>query len=99
MFWPYGHIGLEISLKLFAFLVAIILVLYFVKNRNIFLKLNYIRFLFLGIIATTLYFTTNDQLVDLYYGSDPHYAEAYKAYINDSSMDAKRPIREFKSRD
>ncbi|WP_452230091.1 hypothetical protein [Lacinutrix sp. MEBiC02404] len=98
MFWPYGHIGLEIGLKLFAFLVVIILVLYFVKNRNIFLKLNYIRFLFIGIIATALYFITNDQLVDLYYGSDPEYAEAYKAYINDSSMDAKRPTREFKSR-
>lgn len=95
MFWPYGQIGLELSLKLFAFLVAVILILYFAKNRNIFLKLNYIRFIIIGIIATTLYFATNDQIVDLYYGSDPEYAEEYKAYINDPSPDTKRPTREF----
>lgn len=98
MFWPYGQIGLELSLKLFAFLVAVILVLYFIKKRNIFLKLNYIRFLIIGIIAIALCFVTNNQLVDLYYGSDPEYAEEYKAYLNDPSPNAKRPTSEFNSR-
>ncbi len=99
MLWSYAQIALEISIKLFAILVVVLLGFHFVKNRSFFLKMNYIRFISIGIIGTTLCFVTNDQLIDLYYGSDPEYAEAYKAYINDSSPNAKYPTRAFQSKD
>ncbi|MGB1308757.1 MAG: GldL-related protein [Oceanihabitans sp.] len=97
MFWPYGQIGLEIVLKVFILLIAIILFEYFIKNRKLFLNLNYKRFIIIGLTSVFIYFITNDQLVDLYYGSDPVYAEEYKAYLNETTPNTKRPSKEFKS--
>jgi len=39
-----------------------------------------------------------DQLVDLYYGSDPEYAKEYKEYLHDDDPYRKPPSRAFNSR-
>jgi hypothetical protein len=96
-FWPYGHVNLGIGLLFLAFVVAIA-VLSFLLKRKLFLKNNYLRFILIGGLGLLVYSVNTDQLVDLYYGSDPEYAEEYKIYIKDDSPNAKRPTRAFKSR-
>lgn len=96
-FWPYGQVGLLQGLILFAAILLIVFVFY-LKNRKQFLKINYLRFIIIGVISITLFSISTDQLVDLYYGSDPEYAEEYKTYLNDESLNKKRPTRVFKSK-
>ena len=96
-FWPYGHIGLQQALILYIIILIVALVFYFFKRKQ-FLKDNYFRLILIGFIGLLIYSISTFQLVDIYYGSDPEYAKAYKAYLQDDSINAKRPTREFKSK-
>jgi hypothetical protein len=95
-FWPFADIGLSQSLMLFGVILGIVLIFHFI-NRKQFLKHNYIRFIIIGSVSLLLFSVSNDQLVDVYYGSDPDYAEEYKAYINDDSTNTKPLSRTFKN--
>lgn len=95
-FWPYGDIGLQQGLILLS-IIFVIAIAFYLNNRKQFLKLNYKRLTFIGIISILIYLISLDQLVDLYYGSDSKYAEEYKIYLKDESPDAQRPLREFNS--
>lgn len=96
-FWPYGHIGLQQMLLVYGIILIVALIFYFFKRKQ-FLKDNYFRFILIGFIGFLIYSISTFQLVDLYYGSDPEYAEEYKAYLKDDSPNAKRPSRAFKSK-
>ncbi|WP_034058555.1 hypothetical protein [Lacinutrix jangbogonensis] len=95
-FWPYGQVNLGIALSFLGFLLSIVILLFFIKRKQ-FLKENYLRFIIIGGFGLLIYSLSTDQLVELYYGSDPEYAEEYKTYIKDDSRNAKRPTKPFKS--
>ncbi len=89
-FWPYGQQGLQLSLVMLAIVVAVMFVFYFMGRKQ-FLKTNQVRLLIIGILSLSLYFTSSDNLVDLYYGDNPEYAKAFKDYLNNPSPNAERP--------
>jgi hypothetical protein len=79
-FWPYGQFGLQTSLILLAISVIIIIIFYFM-NRKQFLITNSIRLAIIGFLSLSIYLTSTDALVDLYYGDNPEYAKEYKEYL------------------
>ncbi|MEJ6791483.1 MAG: hypothetical protein QNK89_01755 [Lacinutrix sp.] len=95
-FWPYGHVNLGIGLVLLALLLITILIFY-LKGRRQFIRINFLRFIIIGGFGLLLYSLSTDQLVDLYYGSDSEFAKEYKIYLQDESPEAARPTRDFNS--
>ncbi|WP_044397640.1 hypothetical protein [Lacinutrix sp. Hel_I_90] len=95
-FWPFADMGLSQGLILFGIILGIVLIFHFI-NRKQFLRHNYIRFIIIGSVSLLIFSVSNEQLVNVYYGSDPDYAEEYKAYIKADSTNTKPLSRTFKN--
>ncbi len=84
MFWPNARNQLKIGLVLsLAALVWVGMVSF--KQFHRVAKLNLVRLVVFLTLSLSLALTSDDQLVDMYYGHDPEYAEIIKAQIKDSN--------------
>ncbi len=78
--WPYGQFGLQLMLPFLATAIVVIVVFY-IKNRRQFLKINIFRLVIISVLSLSLYLVSTDTLVDLYYGDNPEYVKEYKEYL------------------
>ncbi len=84
MFWP--NAGFQLKMGLVLSLGALVWVgIVSFKQFDRTAKLNLVRLVFFLALSIPLAFTSDDQLVEMYYGHDPEYAEIIKAQIKDSN--------------
>lgn len=85
-FWPYGQQGLQLSLIMLAVVIVVIAIFYFMGRKQ-FLKTNRVRLLIIGALSFTLYMTSSDSLVDLYYSDNPEYAKEFKESLENPNKE------------
>ncbi|WP_353779404.1 hypothetical protein [Winogradskyella sp. 3972H.M.0a.05] len=79
-FWPYGQMGLKLSLGMLLVSIVVFFIFYVMKRRRL-LKENIIRIIIIGGLGTLLYFTDSMSLVELFYRNDPDRLEHFRQEI------------------
>ncbi|WP_299224722.1 hypothetical protein [uncultured Psychroserpens sp.] len=80
--WPYGHIGLQISLY-GLYIVGIITLIKYVTTKDIFYTLLLKRLAIIGIAATCILFISSESFLEMKNRGFPEYVEAEKALMKD----------------
>lgn len=80
--WPYGNIGLRISLC-GLLIIAIVVFMKYLSSKHQFYSNFLIRLFLIGILATSLYFVSSETLLELQHRDYPEYVEAEKNLMKD----------------
>lgn len=80
--WPYGAIGLQITLIGLAFIICVVIIKYLVSKSKFYLNFL-IRLFSIGVVGIVLLFISNERMLEMKYRDFPEYVKAEKALMKD----------------